>query len=290
MKKQNKILAVATIGLIVTTEAFIGAVDWLNVFDLPKDHIIRVTAKPLALGQQTKGNLRSFCNYVSVGKKRVLSNAHCIVNNDASNIELFFTDYDKNPVICDKVLAISPYGSGLDYLLLECQDEIPTGVSFDTSPLKVDDKLLHISHNCNYYKVGGNPNCKRQPKYDNSQDCRVFALNDNGDQRDFTQGCDSLGGSSGSVVHSRNLNEHGVHPVVGLHHTGTFYADSRGSLEGKGLHNGVVKIGLVLDDLKSKGFDITAPPKDKEIIETLPIKEDRPSFFRALWLLIKTYL
>jgi len=288
MKHKKKLAAAAiigaTVGVVSLPQAIIGDLDWLDIMNLPKESAIRKAASSVGVGYQVKGNTRSRCNYASVGEKRVLANGHCIVGKDVSNIEVSFTDFEHNPVICDKYLASEAYDpskKSLDYLLLECRTEIPDAISIDTRDLKINDPLIHIQHNCNYYPVGGDPQCSPVPKYDNSEDCKVFALNDNGNENDFTQGCDSLGGSSGSPIHSRILDESGNYPVVGLHHTGAFFADDSGSLAGKGVYNGVVKIGLVVDDLKKKGFDIM-PKKEK-------VEEPKVSFWKALWQLIRSY-
>lgn len=279
-KLKNTAKAITVAGSIFVAEAFVGEIDWLNVMDLPVESSIRRAAGPIGIGYQQKGIYTSRCNYWAIGERMVLANDHCIEEANAKGIKAYFTEDINTPVICEKILASSPWES-FDYLLLGCDGDVPEPPHLDPREIVEGEELLHISHNCDYYK---DPQCKIVPKYDNSEDCRVFGdIYKSG--VGFKQGCDSLGGSSGSPVYSRKLNKLGKYSVIGLHHSGAFFQDERGTKEGRGKFNGVVKISEVLKDLKSKGFDLLKQPKNDE-----PVKIERVSFWRALIQLIKSYL
>lgn len=277
MKNKKLLIGSAAISALIVGEAFVGSVDWLNVLDLPKESAIRKASAAIGVGYQRQGNYVSRCNYWSVGQRLVMANGHCIKNGDSSGINVFFTENRDEGILCEKMLAFSPWEE-FDYLLLECSADIPAPVVMEPREIIAGEPLLHISHNCNYY---ADENCEIEPKYDISAECIVFESSIRNDL-DFTQGCDSLGGSSGSPVFSRQLNADGVYPVIGLHHSGAFYQDDRGELEGRGYWNGTVKIHHVLTDLKNKGINLT------KTISKEPAKP-KVSFWRAIVQLILSY-
>lgn len=271
MKKRKAGIAAATVATLLIGEAFVGGIDWRNVMDLPQEHAIRVAAQSMAVGYQKSldGVSQSRCNYWVVAPNKVMANGHCIEDGRTEGITLYFTDRTV-PVLCEKMLAYSPW-EAYDYLLLECEGDLPPHLDIDLAhEHKVGDELLHISHNCDYYS---NSQCAVVPKYDNTRECKTTDVTERG-SLDIAHGCDSLGGSSGSALLSREINENGRYSVIALHHAGAFFQDSRGSQEGRGSFNASVKIDLVIGDLKGKGIDIMALREGKDEPKTEPVEEN----------------
>lgn len=166
---------------------------------------------------------------------RMMTNQHCIndVASCASAVVLF--DYDKlspipstNQRRCRRVVATD---YTLDYTVFEL-DALPAQgiapLSLQPRGLNANEPTVIVQH------PGG------QPKQVSVKDCGVVhpVVNGRGPKTDFTHGCDTLGGSSGSAIVTPDGQ------VIGLHHLGTggaFPAYNRG-----------VRLELIAQDLQRK--------------------------------------
>ena len=251
---------VAACTAMIKPEAFVNGIGWVPVSTLPTDNYYVIEAQSVAKGIQILPGDRPGENFiyrctwwvVDQEQRIMMANGHCY-NQD--NVELGIQGFpfemtfpNGQKASCDEVIAYSPW-EGLDYMAVRCQDPLPPALRIDMkTDVKVNDKLVHISWNCDYIEesFSGNRNCEVIPMIDFTSDCKVLQPQARGGA-DFMQGCDSLGGSSGSPVH---LEKNGL--VIGLHHSGRFFRDSQKF----GDANGSVHIRKVVEDIRRKQIGI----------------------------------
>lgn len=277
------------ISAAIVAASFYGAINWKPVNTLSEANAIRVAAQSIAVGVQDHGDgTESRCNYwvINQEKQYVMANGHCVEEpNKAQNLRIKFTDSTKW-INCPTVIAYSQWEL-LDYVVVRCDAELPEALPIDARPVEQFEKLVHVSHNCNYYPVGGDTQCQVQAMYDASEDCQVLNYRTMGGL-EFMSGCDALGGSSGSPYLSRFPNEDGKLEVVGLYHSAHFYSDSRGWDEGKGEGNFAVRIDIVMEELKLKGiFDDEAVDNPVEDVDN---RSPITIILDSLWIIIKNIL
>jgi len=200
--------------------------------DAPLKSLARSTARLVF----EKNGLMYTCTAFLVGPKRMMTNQHCIgaASTCASSVVMF--DYDTLAVVpaanqrrCTRILA-SDYV--LDYTSFELDaapDAAIRPLEVEARPLAAAEKTIIVQH------PGGEP---KQVSIDGCGVIEPIAAG-RGRRTDFTHGCDTLGGSSGSAV----LSSAGR--VIGLHHLGRGgqYPD----------YNRGVRIELVLEDMRRKG-------------------------------------
>lgn len=283
------IVAATAILMATAPESFVNAIGWVPVSTIPADNYYAIQSQSVAKGIQilpdpVSGlNFQYRCTWWSVDQANriMMANGHCynekVVKMGRQKHPFVMTFPNGTKAECDDVIAYSPW-EGLDYMAVKCKDAIPPALKIDMKTiLKKEDKLVHISWNCDYVEEGvtGDENCAIVPMIDFTSDCRVQNPIYRGGV-DFTQGCDSLGGSSGSPVH---LEENGL--VIGLHHSGHFYAGS----EKFGAFNGSVHIRKVVQDIREKGIQINfhtneegiKPPSEEPIKDPVDVDGKVPT-------------
>ena len=252
---KKKVVAGAIVGLMVLPEAFVGGVNWRSVFGLEKDHIIRETARSIGVltTPYDDGSAGRCTAWVANQKKRyVVANGHCLNNetNDMKGATVVFGESNKR-ILCEKVLASKPF-EYVDYLVLECSEDLPKAIHIVENPIyNLGDKLISISYNCNYYE---NSQCQVEAKF--HYDCEItsakFGLYSIG------HNCSSIGGSSGSPIFAINsvldpddeTKSKYVLQQIALLNSGRFFADERGTQRGEGDINGAIKNPLWIADAK----------------------------------------
>jgi len=178
----------------------------------------RALGKPVArLRFIVAGEGQATCTAFVVGARLVLTNQHCITNDQerASALVDFNYDHEDSATPGIRVAATVAHDSGLDYALLKLDADPPSGVGrmyFAPTAWKWADPpnphaLLIVQHPSGL------------PKKVSIAECTLAGVDrvgvTEGDKSDFGHMCDTLGGSSGSPVMDW---ESGL--VVGLHHFG----------------------------------------------------------------------
>lgn len=282
-----KTLSLGTAAIVAAS--FYGAINWKPVNTLPQANAIRVAAQSIAVGiLDLPGGTQSRCNYwvLDQEKRYVMANGHCIEepNKISQNLRIKFTDSNKW-ISCPKMIAYSQWEL-LDYVVMECSEDIPKALPIARRPVEQFEKLTHISHNCDYYT---DSQCAVQAMYDASEDCQVLDYRTMGGL-EYKSGCDALGGSSGSPYLTRDPNEDGYLEVVGLYHAAHFYQDERGWEQGFGDGNYAMRIDVVMAEIDIKGIlkdeDVDKPVEPVETEE----KNGWEAIFDAVWIIIKNLL
>lgn len=287
-----------TLAAAIIAASFYGAINWKPVNTLDEANVIRVAAKSIAVGVRDHASGgQSRCNYwvLDQAKRFVMANGHCIDDPDGTQLLRIKFNDSNNWINCPRVVAYSPWEL-LDYVVVKCNADLPEALPIERRPVEQFEKLTHISHNCNYYPVGGDSQCRVQAMYDASEDCQVLDYRTRGGI-EYKSGCDALGGSSGSPYLTRFPNKDGKLAVVGLYHAAHFFPDSRGDLEGKGAGNFAMRIDVVMAEIDRKGiFDDPVaqpePPEDEPVDEPVVVDEKDPVsiILDAIWVIIKNII
>jgi V8-like Glu-specific endopeptidase len=186
-----------------------------------------------------RGSNQLLCTGFMVSDQLLITNNHCISNDNEMRSTLVEFGYDSDVAIrrtlqC-KEIVLSDFT--LDYTILRLATS-PGAVPLKLadSPPSENQALLIIEH------PGG------EPKQVSITDCKVHVVDKFGQtpdgeapkMTDFGHLCDTLSGSSGSPVMDINTGN-----VIGLHHLG-FTSDS------DLLVNQAVKMGLILKQIQQK--------------------------------------
>jgi hypothetical protein len=205
-----------------------------SVTDGPLKNLARSTARLTFARDNKLYNCTSFL-FGPAAAPRMMTNQHCIndVASCASAVVLF--DYDRlspipssNQRRCRRIVATD---YTLDYTVFEL-DALPAqGIA----PLPLQPRRLAANEPTVIVQHPGG-----QPKQVSVKDCGVVnpVVNGRGPRTDFTHGCDTLGGSSGSAIVTPDGQ------VIGLHHLGTGGAFPS--------HNRGVRLELIAQDLQRK--------------------------------------
>lgn len=178
-------------------------------------------------------NNQYVCTGFLVSPTLLLTNNHCIQSQSEMESAIAEFDYDteggaRQTVTFSRLLATDP---DLDFSLLRLErspSETRTPLRFDISPLNNRAPLVIVQHPAGQAKQFSKLGCK----VSGAQRPGVTPV-----LTDFGHECDTLGGSSGSLVVKNGS-------IVGLHHLG-FNANSTV------LVNRAVNIKLILDKLRS---------------------------------------
>jgi V8-like Glu-specific endopeptidase len=191
--------------------------------------------KPIARLRFVNAMGQFFCTGFLVTPALLMTNQHCLSSQEEALSALVDFDYDDfsaqpRPLRVSKLEATS---EPLDYSVVRLARPPSPGpgvVKIGTVAAQ-DQALVIVEHPAG------------EPKQASIDDCKVSGIALVGvgtDTTDFGHLCDTLGGSSGSPVFSRQDGT-----VVGLHHLG-FRTDSANPV------NQAVHIGRVLDDLAQR--------------------------------------
>jgi hypothetical protein len=193
------------------------AITWPNqlmsIADAPRR--IRLLGRPIArLRFMIPGEGEATCTAFLVGRRLLLTNQHCIANEEEMQSAIADFNYDSvggrpNGIRAKAIVATS---AGLDYTLLDLTADPPAGSGrlyfAPAQPAALQGQPLFIIQ----HPSG-------RPKEVSIADCRVEGIErvgvTRGDRSDFGHLCDTLGGSSGSPVLDWQTGL-----VIGLHHFG----------------------------------------------------------------------
>lgn len=187
--------------------------------------------------------LLHYCTAFLVSPEWMMTNQHCISSDTVRKSASAHFDYDGGVGLGTEVRLkeLGPSDWKLDYALVRIEKRHDGRAPFKLvqADLKEKRPLIVIQH------PGG------EPKQVSLVGCRVdepsvvgrVVIGQPATKTDFSHGCDTLGGSSGSAVQDTTSGD-----VVGLHHLGFPLNPAPGS---KPLNRGV-QIGLILADVQAK--------------------------------------
>lgn len=216
-------------------QAISGPNQLMRIGDAPRR--VKQLGKAVArLRFMLSGEGQATCTGFLVGGRLLLTNQHCISNEQERQSTLVDFDYDAegSPVAGIRVEAIVAADAGLDYSLLRLDADPPTGAGrlyfappdWAWSPSPGPHPLLIVQHPSG------------SPKHASIADCQLAGLDRvgvlPGDRCDFGHRCDTMSGSSGSPVMDWRTGL-----VVGLHHFG-FVAGSPDPVNQAVLHTRIL--------------------------------------------------
>ena len=231
-------LEIAGPNSIVNSKLIIDDLNWQDVSDLIEDSPIKNNSIAVALLSIPRKQSR--CTGFLVAPNIIMTNNHCVPSNYfASGVKATF-DYESEKIneslttfSCDKLLLTN---TSLDFSLLECSNfpadfVAPTPLILSDIEMNTNDEIYIIHQNCDYYLKS---DCDSTKKFSEGL---ITEYN-----WKYAHNADTLGGSSGSPMFSKDTNK-----VVGIHHAG--YGNNG---YGRGVENYAIPMSSIIEFLNSK--------------------------------------
>ncbi len=241
----------------------VGNLDW-------EDLKTQLEDTPFSTNSRAVGimaiNEKEQCTGFLISKDIVMTNQHCIpdARSAKGTIITFGHDYqasesDYITYQCDEFIMAN---EKLDFALVRCAPENGEyagerfgTVSLEKSSEKFKGDIYVIQQNCQYFE---NRNC------DPSKKIAYGKILDEESTGDLIHNADTLGGSSGSPVFSKDNNK-----VIALHHLGI-----NPGRNGSGLYNTAVPISAITAFIEKAKPEIFGTSEEVEKPE--PIEIDKP--------------
>jgi len=242
---------------ISTSGVIVGNLDW-------EDLKTQLENTPFSTNSRAVGimaiNEKEQCTGFLINKDIVMTNQHCIPDaRSAKGTTITFghdyqaSESDHITYQCDEFIMAN---EKLDFALVRCapeNGEYPGErfgtVSIEKSAEKFKGDIYVIQQNCQYYE---DRNC------DPSKKVAYGKILDEESMGDLIHNADTLGGSSGSPVFSKDNNK-----VVALHHLGI-----NPGRNGSGLYNTAVPISGIIAFIEKVKPDIL--PTSEEVEKPVP--------------------
>ncbi len=194
---------------LMDSNIIVGDLDWKEITDLYSSHPIRQVGK--AVGDVDLPVMGSRCTGFLISEDIFMTNHHCIpTSSHARGVTVAFK-HEKGVAESnfEKYDCSTFVGNNrqLDFALLKCQGKPGRKFGFvtlDSDAKQANHRIYIVQQNCDYYM---NRSCDYTKKYSEGKITEV--------RDEYTHNADTLGGSSGSPVFSKDSNE-----VVAIHHAG----------------------------------------------------------------------